>query len=73
MTAGQRSGDALSADNGGFNLYNAGREDVVAVQNWWGSNDEKTISSKIFDSSRDPGSGTVQLFPWLSGQPPILP
>ena len=59
--------------NGGFNLYNAGREDVVAVQNWWDTNEAKSISFKIFDSSRDPGSGTVQIFPWLSSQPSILP
>jgi hypothetical protein len=60
-------------DNGGFNLSNAGREDVVAVQNWWGANEEKTISSKIFDGSRDPRLGRAQLFPWLSSQPSILP
>jgi hypothetical protein len=59
--------------NGGFNLYNAGREDVVAVQNWWDSNEEKTISSKIFDASRDAHFGAVQLFPRLSSQPNILP
>jgi hypothetical protein len=59
--------------NGGFNLYNAGRDDVVAVQNWWGANEEKAISSKIFDGSQDPRIGTVQLFPWLSSQPAILP
>lgn len=60
-------------ENGGFNLYNAGAEEVVAVQNWWGTNEEKAISSKIFDGSRGPGSGTVQPFPWLSSQPVILP
>ena len=59
--------------NGGFNLYNAGREDLVAVQNWWDTDEEKAISSKIFDSSRAPASGAVRLFPWLSGQPAILP
>lgn len=59
--------------NGGFNLSNAGREDVVAVQNWWGANDEKTISSRISDGSRDPRFGMAQIFPWLSSQPTILP
>ncbi|WP_168205960.1 right-handed parallel beta-helix repeat-containing protein [Geobacter sp. FeAm09] len=59
--------------NGGFNLYNAGREEIAAVQNWWGFDDEKSISSKIFDASREPRSGAVQVFPWLSSQPPILP
>jgi hypothetical protein len=59
--------------NGGFNLYNAGQEDVVAVQNWWGTSEEKAVSSKIFDGSHDPRFGTVQLFPWLASQPSILP
>ena len=59
--------------NGGFNLYNAGREDVVAVQNWWDANGERSISGKIFDGVRDPHVGAVQFFPWLSGQPAILP
>jgi hypothetical protein len=59
--------------NGGFNLYNAGREGVVAVQNWWGVSEEKAVSSKIFDGSHDPRFGTAQLFPWLTSQPFILP
>ncbi|GFE61109.1 right-handed parallel beta-helix repeat-containing protein [Geobacter sp. AOG2] len=59
--------------NGGFNLYNAGREVVTAVQNWWGGDDEKSVSSKVFGGSQEPRSGTVQVFPWLSSQPPILP
>lgn len=59
--------------NGGFNLSNTGREDVVAVQNWWGESEGKAILSKISDSSRDSRFGLVQVFPWLSDQPPILP
>jgi len=59
--------------NGGLNLSNTGREDILAVQNWWGANEEKTISAKISDGSRDPRFGTAQVFPWLSSQPSILP
>jgi len=58
--------------NGGYNLYNAGHEEVVVVQNWWGSTDEKTIAAKIFTSPRD-SHGSVQFVPWLSSQPAILP
>lgn len=61
-------GNSFSA-NKGFNLYNAGREDVVAFQNWWGSSDISTISRKIHDAVTDPRSGSVQLFPWLSEKP----
>ena len=28
--------------NKGYNLINAGQEDVVAVQNWWGASDDKS-------------------------------
>jgi len=59
--------------NGGFNLFNAGREDVVAVQNWWGANEEAAISAKISDGSRDPRFGMTQIFPWLPSQPSMMP
>lgn len=55
--------------NRGFNLYNAGREDIVALQNWWGSSERSTIVQKIYDAARDPGSGAVQLFPWMIEKP----
>ncbi len=61
-------GNSFSA-NKGFNLYNAGREDVAAFQNWWGSSDISTISRKIHDAVTDPRSGSVQLFPWLTEKP----
>ena len=59
--------------NGGYNLANAGREDVTAVQNWWGSNDESTIVAKILDSARDAGLGKVVVGPWLPEKPTVLP
>jgi hypothetical protein len=58
--------------NGGSNLANAGREDVRAVQNWWGSNDEATIMAKLSGNSRG-GSGTISVAPWLTEKPAVLP
>jgi len=64
-------GNAFSG-NKGFNLYNSGREDVNALQNWWGSSDPAAISQKIYDAVRDPRSGSVQHFPWLNEKPVFL-
>jgi hypothetical protein len=58
--------------NKGFNIYNAGREDAVALQNWWGSSDISAISKKIHDAVADPRSGSVQMFPWLNEKPAFL-
>jgi len=66
------SSNAFSANNG-FNLYNAGREDVQAVLNWWGSTDQSVITQKNHDAVRDPRSGSVQVFPWLTEKPPLIP
>lgn len=61
------------AANTGFNLYNAGTDDVSAYQNWWGSTEQAEISKKIFDRVREPHSGTVFFFPWLSALPALTP
>jgi hypothetical protein len=66
------SGNAFSA-NKGFNLYNAGRENVNALLNWWGTSEQLAISQKIHDAVRDPNSGTVQFFPWLNEKPALMP
>jgi hypothetical protein len=59
--------------NGGFNLYNAGNEDVSARQNWWGTTDLKKISRKISDRSHDKNVGIVLIFPWLNEKPQLTP
>lgn len=59
--------------NSGYNLANNGSEDVSAMQNWWGSNDETTILAKLRDSSKDPRFGAVVVSPWLSEKPLTLP
>jgi len=64
-------GNAFEA-NKGFHLYNAGREDIGALQNWWGSADFSAISQKIHDAVRDPRSGSVHVFPWLNEKPAFL-
>jgi hypothetical protein len=66
------SGNTFTS-NKGFNIYNAGRENANAELNWWGSADQSVIVEKIHDSVRDPRSGTVQVFPWLTEKPPFMP
>lgn len=61
------------SENGGFNLYNGGRDDVTALQNWWGSSDESAVLQKIYDASRDQNSGAVTVFPWLLEKPQLSP
>ena len=59
--------------NGGYNLANTGREDVTAVLNWWGSNDESAITVKLLDATQKAGSGIVTISPWLPEKPAALP
>jgi hypothetical protein len=59
--------------NDGFNLYNAGSEGVTARQNWWGTTDQRKISQKIYDQSRDKNAGIVQMYPWLNEKPQLTP
>ena len=61
------------SSNGGFNLYNAGREVVAARQNWWGTTAQPLIGQKIYDASRDKNTGAVQVFPWLNEKPLLMP
>lgn len=66
------SGNVFNSNNG-FNLYNAGHEDASAILNWWGSDDKSVIAEKIYDAVHDPRSGSVQVFPWLTGKPALMP
>lgn len=59
--------------NGGYNLANAGQEDVSAVQNWWGSNDEAAIMAKLSNGPTGARSGTISVAPWLAKKPAMLP
>ena len=59
--------------NGGYNLANNGQEDVSAVLNWWGSNDEATITAKLPVSSKDTRFGAIAYSPWLAEKPTALP
>jgi hypothetical protein len=61
------------SSNGGFNLYNAGREVVGARQNWWGTRDQYMIGQKIHDAALDNNTGAVHVFPWLNEKPPLMP
>jgi len=60
-------------ENSGYNLVNAGPEQVSAVQNWWGSNKEAAIIAKLFDAAADKSVGPVLMFPWLTERPVSVP
>ena len=64
--------NAFSA-NGGFNMYNAGREVVSARLNWWGTTDPLLIGQKVHDALRDKNTGAVHVFPWLNEKPQLMP
>jgi hypothetical protein len=59
--------------NSGYHLANAGRGEVSAVLNWWGSAQEAAVMSKLLDSAADPRAGRVISFPWLTEPPAALP
>ncbi|MHB8059121.1 MAG: right-handed parallel beta-helix repeat-containing protein [Desulfuromonadaceae bacterium] len=61
------------SSNGGYNLYNAGRDVVNARQNWWGSSDQLLIRQKIHGVSQDKNSAAVHIYPWLKEKPPLMP
>lgn len=61
------------SSNGGFNIYNAGRDVVAARQNWWGTVDPMLIEQKITDSFDGKQTGTVHVFPWLNEKPQFMP
>ncbi len=59
--------------NGGYNLINASKDNIVAVQNWWDSTEESAISKKIADTVKNLQSGRVMISPWLMQKPSLLP
>jgi len=50
--------------NSGFNLVNAGPEEICAVQNWWGGSQEAAIRAKL-----SAGRGRITIAPWLMEKP----
>ena len=65
-------GNAFSG-NGGYNLVNAGPDNVSAPQNWWGSADEGSVNGKLSGGTPDGRLGVVDVFPWLLEKPALLP
>lgn len=59
--------------NSGYNLVNAGQEDICAVQNWWGNSQEDAISTKLFGAAQDARKGRITIAPWLQEKPGGLP
>ena len=61
------------SSNAGFNLYNGGSETVSAQQNWWGTADSSLIRKKLYNAMQEKKSGVVNVYPWLSEKPPLMP
>lgn len=61
------------SSNGGYNLYNAGRDVVSARQNWWGSSEQLLIRQKVHGALQDKNNGAVHIYPWLKEKPPLMP
>ncbi|MBN1890915.1 MAG: right-handed parallel beta-helix repeat-containing protein, partial [Thermoflexales bacterium] len=61
--------------NSGYTLYNnnaSGGTNLDAQYNWWGTADNDTIKSLIYDAQEDSNKGLVDYEPYLtSGQPKI--
>jgi hypothetical protein len=55
--------------NSGYNLANAGQEELCAVQNWWGSNQEEVINAKLYGVAQDSARGRINIAPWLQEKP----
>jgi hypothetical protein len=61
------------ANNGDYDLYNAGTEDFRAIGNWWG-NETPEIAGRIYDQHMDAGRGRVLFRPVLQKRPdPVAP
>lgn len=54
--------------NGHSNLSYSGRESFSAVQNWWGSTDERVIEEKVSITYPEV---SVMISPWLMERPPL--
>jgi hypothetical protein len=65
-------GNSISA-NSGYNLVYNGQGPVSAVQNWWGTSDESSITAKISVTAAAQRSAVMGIFPWLSEKPAIFP
>lgn len=59
--------------NGGYSVFNAGRDVVSARQNWWGTTEVTQIGKKIHGGADDKNTGIVHVFPWLNEKPSLMP
>jgi len=55
-----------------YDFYNHDADDVDAHSNWWGTTDDATIDSHIFDDNEDGTKGAVLYSGWMSAAPTVL-
>lgn len=65
--------DNIFANNGGFDVYNGGKEEVTVIGNWWGERSEAEIAARIHGQHLDPGAGPVRFLPLLRTRPLVRP
>jgi subtilisin family serine protease len=56
----------LEFNTGQYDLYNDSDNPIDATSNWWGTTDESTISTRIFDYNDDYTKGVAAFSPELS-------
>ena len=59
--------------NGIHQFYNNQSDDVNAANNWWGTNNQDSISESIYDWQDDQSKGNVTYLPPLAGPDPCAP
>jgi hypothetical protein len=63
-------------NNSNYNFYLAAPNNVNVAYNWWGTTNQSTISTSIYDFKNDFNLGTVNFTPFLStpeSQAPTIP
>jgi len=63
-------GNSISS-NGRYDLYNAGREELRAPGNWWGTPSPPAARKRIYDREQDPLRGAVLIEPCLVTAPEV--
>jgi len=61
--------------SGGYiqNVHMTESNDVVAINNWWGSSDQQTINQTIWDNKNATNLGIVFFVPFLNASNPFTP
>ena len=77
LLTGESTGNNISRNNiftnENYNFRNDQNADVVATNNYWGTNDDDTINASIYDWQDNPSKGNVTFLPKLTEPDPCAP